>query len=51
MFDMNRDYDRPDNQPLIQIKHVHYCFLYQQGTFQKYDRRSHELPSGYGPLG
>ena len=49
MFDLNR-------QPIlwaivvpIQIKHVHSSVIYQQATYQKYDQRGHESPSGYGP--
>ena len=42
MFDLNR--------PPIQIKHVHCSLSYQQATYQKYDRRGQESPSGYGPL-
>ena len=34
----------------IQIKHVHSSLSYQQATYQKYDRRGHKSPSGYGPL-
>ena len=34
----------------IHITHVHSSLSYQQTTYQKYDRRSHESPSGYGPL-
>ena len=29
---------------------MHSSLSYQQATYQKYDRRGHELPSGYGPL-
>ena len=50
MFDLNRHYDRPENRPPIQIKHIHSSLSYQQGTYQKYDRRDYESPSGYGPL-
>ena len=25
------------------------CMSYQQAMYQKYDRRGHELPRGYGP--
>ena len=35
--------------PPIQIKHVHSSISYQQATYQKYDRRGQESPSGYGP--
>ena len=49
MFDVNRHYDRPYNWPSIQIKHVHSSVPYQEATYQKYDRRGHESPSGYGP--
>ena len=45
MFNMNRPIVAP-----IQIKHVHFSVSYQQATNQKYDRRAHESPSGYGPL-
>ena len=48
-FDLNRHYDRPENRLPIQIKHVHSSVSYQHATYQKYDRRGHELPSGYGP--
>ena len=50
MFDLNGQYDRPDDQPPIQTKHVHSSVSYTQATYQKYDRRVHKSPSGYGPL-
>ena len=58
MFDMNRQYTRPivaltvvPIVPPIEIKHVHSCVSYQRVTYQKYNRRGHESPSGYGALG
>ena len=42
--------DSPENRPPIQIKPGHYSISYQRATYQKYDRRGHESPSGYGPL-
>ena len=42
--------DHPENRPPIQIKPVHFNISYQQATYQKYDRRGRELPSGYGAL-
>ena len=42
--------DRPENRPPIQIKPVHYSISYQQATYQIYDRRGCESPSGYGAL-
>ena len=51
MFDLNREYDRPENWPAIQIIHVHSSVSYQQATYQKYDPCGQESPSGYGPLG
>ena len=50
MFDLTGHYDRPENRPPIQIKHVHSSVSYQQATYQKYHRHGHESPSGYGPL-
>ena len=50
MFDLNGQYDLPDDRPPIQIKHVHSSVSYQQTSYQKYDRRGHKSPSGYGPL-
>ena len=50
MFDLNR---RPILWAIvapIQIKVVHSSLSYQQATYQKYDRRGQESPSGYGPL-
>ena len=50
MFDLNR---RPILLAIvapIQIKVVHSSLSYQQATYQKYDRRGQESPSGYGPL-
>ena len=57
MFDLNQrynqrydwHYDRSNVLP-IHIKHVHSSISYQWLTYQKYDRRAHELPSGYGAL-
>ena len=49
MFDLNR---RPILLAItvpIQIKLVHSSVSYQQATYQKYNRRAHESPSGYGP--
>ena len=43
--------DRPENRQPIQIKPVHSSVSYQWAIYQKYDRRGHESPSGYGPLG
>ena len=48
-FDLNRRYDRPHDRPPIQIKPVHSSLSYQLATDQKYDRRGHKSPSGYGP--
>ena len=51
MFNMNRRYNRSIVAPiveLIQIKHVHSSVSYQWAIYQKYDRRCHESPSGYG---
>ena len=51
MFYLNRCYNRHYNRPIvapIHIKHVHSSMSYHQATYQKYDRRGHELPSGYG---
>ena len=42
--------DHPENRPPIQIKPVHSSISYQQATYQKYDRRGRESPSGYGAL-
>ena len=57
MFDLNRRYnsryDRRYNQPIvspIHIKHVHSSVSYQWAISQKYGRRGHESPSGYGAL-
>ena len=51
MFDLNRHYNRPENRPPIQIKHVHFSSVsYQNVTYQKYNQHGHELPSGYGSL-
>ena len=50
MFDLNR---RPILWAIvapIQIKVVHSSLSYQQATYQTYDRRSQESPSGYCPL-
>ena len=33
---------------LAHIKHVHSIVSYQLVIYQKYDRRGHPLPSGYG---
>ena len=30
--------------------HVHSRVSYQQATYERYDRRGHESPSGSGPL-
>ena len=52
MFDLNRRYDLPIVLPIvvpIQIKHVHSSVSYHWAIYQKYDRRGHESPSGYGP--
>ena len=49
MFDLNRQNDRPDNQPPIQIKHVHSSVSYEQGTYKKYDRRAHKSPCECSP--
>ena len=51
MFDLNRRPILWAIVVLIQIKHVHYSVSYQQATYRKNDRRDHESPSGYGPLG
>ena len=42
--------DHPENWPPIQIKPVYSSVSYQQATYQKYNQRGHESPSGYGPL-
>ena len=55
MFDQDRQYNRPTavltavptGAPIL-IKHVHSSLSYQRATYQKYDWRGHELPSGYG---
>ena len=51
MFNLNRQTNLLAIAVPIQIKHVHSSVSYQQATYQKYDRRYHESPSGYGPLG
>ena len=54
MFDMNRRYNWPIVAPIvapIHIKHVQSSVSYQWAIYQKYDRRGHASPSGYGPLG
>ena len=50
MFDLNRLPILWAIVAPIQIKVVHSSLLYQQATYQKYDRRGQESPSGYGPL-
>ena len=39
-----------DDRPPIEIKPVHSSISYQQATYQRYDRRVRESPSGYGAL-
>ena len=53
MFNVNWRYNRPIVTPIvapIHIKHVHFSVSHQWAIYQKYSRRSHELPSGYGAL-
>ena len=50
MFDLKWRYDRPILGPII-IKPVHSSYPYQWAIYQKYNRRGHESPSGYGALG
>ena len=47
MFNTNWRYNRPIVTP-IQIQNVHSGVSFQRATYQKYDRRGRELPSGYG---
>ena len=53
MFDLqNQLYNQLIVAPfiaLIHIKHVYSSVSYQKAIYQKYDRRGHKLPSGYGP--
>ena len=54
MFYLNRRYNWGYDRPIVppfHTKHVHSSVSYQWATYQKYDRRGHESPNGYGPLG
>ena len=53
MFDLNRWYYQRYSWLIvspIHIKHVRLSVSYQWATYQKYDRRGHETPKGYGPV-